>query len=227
MLPVSELSVPALFLAGLAASPHCSVMCGPLQIWQLRGSANRRVALGWVHAGRVLGYSLLGSVAGAIGAQGLTWLPLERYGVWIQVAAALVLVVLGLRYWRRPSPACHAGQGCTAAARAKPRPQGPRLLARGLTWALLPCAALYAVLFLAMLSASAVYGGLLLAAFGLGTVPVLAVGGVLLSRLMQPQRLRRVTAAALMALGAMSALAIPAMAGESLWCRPAFEAAQR
>lgn len=216
---VHELSLPALFIAGLATSPHCGLMCGPLQAWQLRGSRAGSAAPAWVHGGRVLGYSALGGAAGALGAQGLNYLPLERYGGWIQFAAALMLIVLGVRYWRQ-APSCHL-RAQTRAGTPRVAPGAGRLLARGLAWAMLPCAALYATLFLAALSANAAYGALLLAAFGLGTVPLLAGGGALLSALGRPQRLRRVAAVALLSLGAVSALAIPTMAGSAAWCRPA------
>ena len=61
------------FLAGLAGSPHCVLMCGAF------ASACARPApgLGAWHAGRLIGYGALGALAGGFGASvpGPWWLP--------------------------------------------------------------------------------------------------------------------------------------------------------
>jgi uncharacterized protein len=212
---IAELSVPALFVAGLATSPHCALMCGPLQLAQLRRSGGSTQAAAWLHAGRVSGYTALGALAGAVGAQGLMWLPSTSVGAWIQIAAVLVLAGLGLNYLRRPSPAC-----CVPAVRsASGGPVVLRHLARGWAWSLLPCAALYAMLLLAALSASAMHGALLMAAFGLGTVPLVAGSALTLQRrLGSAQTPRRVAALVLLLFAGVAALSI-GFDGDSLWCR--------
>jgi sulfite exporter TauE/SafE len=52
----------------------------------------------------------------------------------------------------------------------------------GLVWGLVPCALVYSVLPLALLSGGAWQGGTVMLAFGLGTLPNLLAAGVLLSR---------------------------------------------
>jgi uncharacterized protein len=214
---VAELSVPALFVAGLATSPHCSLMCGPLQLAQLRHSDGSAQAAAWLHAGRVSGYALLGAGAGWLGAQGLTRLPSPTVGAWIQIAAALVLAGLGLSYLRRPRPGC-----CVPASRvAVHGPRSLRYLARGWVWALLPCAALYAMLLLAALAASAMHGALLMAAFGLGTVPLVAGSAFTLQRrLGSAQTPRRVAALVLLLFAAIAVLSVGFDDG-GWWCRTA------
>jgi uncharacterized protein len=79
-----------------------------------------------------------------------------------------------------------------------------RLMAQGVLWALMPCGILYTVVLLAALGASAVGGLVLLAAFGLGTVPLMGASGGLFGLATRPQRtqtLRRAAGAALVALG--------------------------
>ncbi len=212
---VAELSVPAMFVAGLAAGPHCGVMCGPLQLAQLRRSGNGIAATGWLHAGRVSGYAALGAAAGLLGAQGLTLLPSTMVGSWIQIAAAVVLAGLGLSYWRRPLPTC-----CGPAVRSVS--SGPvflRYLACGWVWALLPCAVLYAMLLLAALSAQATQGALLMAAFGLGTVPMAAGGALVLRRHTgSAQAPRRVAAVLLLLLATATVLSV-GFEGLPAWCR--------
>lgn len=207
-----ELSAPALFLAGVAASPHCGLMCGPLQALQLRGPSPASRAMGWLHLGRVAGYTTLGALAGGLGHGLLPVLPADRAGLWIQITAALILVLLGLSYLRRTrsaSCAVHQSQSsCTALSG----------LGRGMLWALLPCGALYAMLFLAAASADSWSGALLMAAFGLGTVPLLAASGMALSRLRLHSRLRLLTAVTLMALGLASMTFLLNSPAGSLWC---------
>jgi hypothetical protein len=50
----------------------------------------------------------------------------------------------------------------------------------GLVWGLMPCALIYSVLPLALLAGGAWQGGLVMLAFGLGTIPNLLATGVLL-----------------------------------------------
>lgn len=189
-----ELGLFAFAIAGLTASPHCALMCGPVQALQLRGTrpggALRRSIL-LVHAGRIAGYALLGAAVAGGGLLLFRRLPDAALGVPLQALAALILLVLG---WRQLHPA--HGSCCHRAA----APRHPFL--RGLGWALLPCGALYAMLFLAMLSRDPAYAALLMAAFGLGTVPLLGAGGGLLHRAgLGSGRLRRVAAAMLIAVG--------------------------
>ena len=53
----------------------------------------------------------------------------------------------------------------------------------GLVWGLMPCALVYAVLPLALLAGGAVQGAAVMLAFGIGTLPNLLAGGMLVSRL--------------------------------------------
>lgn len=222
--PPVELSLPALFLAGLGTSLHCSLMCGALQGVQLqsRGGMSLQQTLMLIHSGRLLGYTTLGAVAGALGAPLLGWLPAEQGGRVVQVLAAVTLVMAALLHLRK-KPLQHSACGLRKRNGLMRLPEAPRLFIQGLMWAALPCGILYAVLLLAALAGSAVSGALLLAAFGLGTVPLLGMTGGLWGGIIQrasPQHWRATGAAALLALAAVSTWsAVTQPAGLSaIWC---------
>jgi sulfite exporter TauE/SafE len=172
-IPAAGLGAPALFLAGAASGVHCGLMCGAIGIHQARaaGGLPAAAALAWVQAGRILGYALLGALAGAAGQSILLHLPGPRAGQILQALAALGLAGVGLRLLLQGGPpaACCVPQ-------TPPLRRWPRLglLGRGLLWALLPCGLLYSLLLIAALSGSAASGALLTGAFAAGGAPLLA-----------------------------------------------------
>jgi len=217
-----ELSIPALFAAGLAASPHCGLMCGAFQVSQLqtRGQVPLARAAALLHGGRVLGYAAFGGVAGALGQWLLSDLPQADWGRWIQLAAAVLLVGVGVHQYRRPqqrrSGSCHPP---VSPRRWQGLPANLRLFLQGVAWAAMPCGVLYSVLGLAALSGSAGFGAALLAAFGLGSLPVLGGSGALVAYAGGLQAMRRTGAIVLVGMGVTSAwLALWHPAAFSAWC---------
>jgi sulfite exporter TauE/SafE len=174
-IPAASLGAPALFLAGAASGVHCGLMCGAIGIHHARaaGGLPAASALAWVQAGRILGYTLLGALAGALGQSVLLHLPSPRAGQYLQALAALGLAGAGLRLLLRSGapPACCMPPAPPQRCRW---PLRPGLLGRGLLWALLPCGLLYSLLLLAALSGSAGSGALLSGAFAAGGAPLLA-----------------------------------------------------
>jgi len=203
---LAELTAPALFLAGATTSLHCALMCGAVNAAQARshGPVPLPAALALVHAGRVLGYALLGLLAGALGARLAFWLPDVAGGRALQGLAALALIAAGLQQFgvrplvRANHAAClrDGGMGGIGGLTPMGFPPRLRLFSQGLLWALMPCGILYTVVLLAGLTASPVAGFLLLAAFGLGTVPLMGASGGLLRLALRPQRARRLRHAA-------------------------------
>lgn len=195
----------ALFAAGLIGSlAHCSLMCGPLALAQVMarlgaipagpGGELRRLAgaaLLPYHAGRLLTYAGLGALAAA-GAGLLRDLPAARH-----VGAALLALAALLLALQAVPRAGVAGFGGGWARRLGPllaAPTGRRGLLLGLALGLLPCGLLYAALAAAAATGDPARGALAMAAFGLGTVPMLAVIALLGEGLAGHwrQRLRRV-----------------------------------
>lgn len=228
MMPlVVELTAPALFVAGATTSLHCALMCGAINAAQVRsqGPVPLRQTLALVHGGRVLGYALLGALAGAIGGRLALWLPGAPGTGAIQLLASLALIAAGVQQWRGQRRQVHA-DGCGPRVPVSHRlPPRGRLFAQGLLWALMPCGILYTVVLLAALTTSPLAGFMLLAAFGLGTVPLMGVSGGLFGMATRPQDtrgLRHAAGAVLIALGiagaAFAAFSPDALAG--LLCQP-------
>lgn len=168
-------------LMGLAGGPHCLAMCGLAcaGVGKAAGMDSTR-ALAMFHTGRMAGYSLLGAVAGA-SAQSVGWLAQQTsllrpvwtlmllgtfaFGFWMMTAARQPAWVeaAGRQLWGRVRPnASRWGRGA------------PVLL--GALWALMPCSLLYSALLVALLSGSALNGGVTLLLFGLGSTLVMTGG---------------------------------------------------
>jgi len=187
------------WLVGALGALHCLAMCGGLigalatrdlavqPVLPARVIALRQVAY---HAGRVATYVLLGCAFGAAGALALgavDLLPLQRA---LYIAANVFLLLLGVSIaLGTPGSAWLQRMGARAFGRLLPvlqpllrRPGVAGRIAIGLAWGLVPCALVYSVLPLALLSGGAWQGAAVMLAFGLGTVPNLLATGVLLGR---------------------------------------------
>ncbi|MDW8479993.1 MAG: cbb3-type cytochrome oxidase assembly protein CcoS [Xanthomonadales bacterium] len=89
----------AALAAGLAGAPHCLAMCGALgaglcALVAPRPGPEALVVALRLHAGRVLGYALLGVLAGGLGASLAGGLALDPR--WPRAAAGALLLLLGL-----------------------------------------------------------------------------------------------------------------------------------
>jgi uncharacterized protein len=151
----SALTPLAALVAGLATSLHCAAMCGPL-------ACALRVRPIEYHLSRLVSYLLAGVLCGAVGGtiaellQGST----ARIVPW---TFTVVLLVLGLGLEKRlPQPRF------VAALLLRAR------LYRSLGWLtpLLPCGPLWLMLGAAALTGSWWSGGLHMASFALGTIPL-------------------------------------------------------
>ncbi len=175
----------AAFLAGLLGSGHCFGMCGGIagSLGALSGASNRGVA--WpalqFNLGRLLGYALLGALAGGIlGAAGEI-LSLKPLGKWLRGLTALMVLLIGLRFlidwrgvdliekggavlWRRIMP---------LAVRISQRHDWVGRLGLGLCWGFLPCGLVYTVLMTAAATGGAASGATTMLAFGVGTLPAM------------------------------------------------------
>ncbi len=162
MVPV-PLLVGAL-VSGLAGSPHCIAMCGPLV-----GACGPRPAA-W-QVGRLGAYVTLGAVAGQIGSATLLGGPLAS-GVAVVLLCWFAARLAGL------APALpFAVPGYARVASALLRKQGlAARLAFGAMTALMPCGLVWSALAVAVAGGSALAGGAAMAAFWLGGLPLLTFG---------------------------------------------------
>lgn len=173
---------------GLVGGPHCVAMCGAACAGIARAASPRsRQALWTWQLGRLVGYSVLGALAGGT-VQGMGWLGQQTVvlrPVWTMMhVAALLLGLLLVVQARQPAFL----DGWAQAVWRRARPVMTRLGARapavlGVGWALMPCGLLYSALLVASLSASALEGAAIMAAFAVGTMVSLVAGPWLLLRL--------------------------------------------
>ena len=177
-------------LMGLVGGPHCVAMCGAACAGIARGAGDGRagtLALWRFQFSRLLGYSLLGALAGGT-VEGLAWMGthtavLRPLWILLHVAALLLGLILLFR-GRQPSFVDGWGQAVWRSIRPALSRLGPHApVVLGLGWALMPCGLLYSALLVASLSASALSGALLMAAFAIGTMVSLVIGPWLLLRL--------------------------------------------
>lgn len=187
---------------GLAGSLHCVAMCGPLVA--LAGRSPRRMLQ--YHAGRLTAYAAIGLLAGLVGA-GVAHAGFGR-GLSIAAGAGLLLQALSASAWvsggvvgRRVAQAASHVVGTAGAWLRRHGVQGPFTV--GALSGLLPCGLLYAAITAAVgLGSAALAVGFMLA-FGLGTLPLLALVGIAAERFAAhtPVRLRRAGPLMLAALG--------------------------
>lgn len=220
-------------IASLLGSTHCAGMCGAFvlfavatpddapNLWRSRLALNTAYNLG-----RLVTYTLLGAVAGLLGAA----LDLGGSMVGLQQTAAILAGTLmigfgivallrarGIRIRRLPLPAFltrAVAAGHRAVAEASPL---ARAWIVGLLTTLLPCGWLYAFAVTAAGTGSPMYGAAVMALFWLGTLPVLAGIGIGAQALTGPLRARLpvVTSLLLVIVGLYTVfgrLTLPAMA---------------
>jgi uncharacterized protein len=181
----------AAFVAGLLGSPHCIGMCGTFAIL----CGNRLTdALFW-HLGRMTTYALLGALAGAFGGlmPGPSWVAaVVSLALMLWFAAALA----GLVPEPRVSIPGLSRLGAAVSGTANPAAR----YAFGIVIGFLPCGLVYATLGIAVASGAPLAGALAMAAFGLGTAPLLSAFALGLRRVVaRDLRVRRLLAAAVLA----------------------------
>jgi len=183
-----------IFAGGLLGSSHCVGMCGGFVLalggTGQRWTANlrRQIAYG---LGRVFTYIAFGVVAGYGGWRLTTQAPsLVNVQALLSIAAGLLLLVQGLsaagllRLGSRPANggAC-LGSGLFGSLLRATRLRSVFL--GGVVNGLLPCSLVYAYMALAASTGDLWHGGMTMALFGLGTLPLLVLlgscGGSLLS----------------------------------------------
>jgi len=190
-----EVNYLAALLVGLLGGVHCVGMCGGIVATLGIGLPAQRTwpLLLAYNGGRLFSYTLAGAVAGGFGAL-LAGSVAGAWGQWLlALLAALLMIALGLylggwwfgllrlerlggRWWRYLEPTARRLLPVRGVAGAS---------ALGALWGWLPCGLVYSVLIWSLSSGGALNGALLMAAFGLGTLPNLLAMGLLARQLGQ------------------------------------------
>jgi sulfite exporter TauE/SafE len=185
-----------IFIGALVSGWHCALMCGGIAAGLERAKQNpsaeqNAATLRFVsrkklvfeqfltHLGRISTYVLLGVLAGTLGfplwQQG--WLPVQRA---LFALAALIFLFQGYLILTKNKTKTSAWEVWfntkTASLWSKlskslHQPGRNSHFLVGLVWGLVPCGLIYSILPLAFLSGDGLSGGLLMLAFGLGTLP--------------------------------------------------------
>jgi sulfite exporter TauE/SafE/plastocyanin domain-containing protein/copper chaperone CopZ len=200
-----------LFVTGLLTSIHCVGMCGGLMLSQSlsAGAEPGRRDLKPVvlyNLGRVISYTSLGGLVGALGSVLSISLPVKAG---LMLFAALFMVAMGLSlagfgFARRlriqlPWSRGHEdGQGRREA-------RGPLMV--GLLNGLMPCGPLQTMQLFALGTGSAVHGALAMLAFSLGTVPLMSALGLATAAMRggRPRQILRLSGVLVLSLGLVMA----------------------
>jgi sulfite exporter TauE/SafE len=193
----------AVFIASLLGSTHCAGMCGAFVAFAVGAGdpdgpgASKAVLNAAYNLGRLATYAVLGTFAGLVGAA----LDLGGSMVGVQRAAAVfagvlmigfgvvaVLRQVGVRVPRMPLPGVLTRLARAGHERAFALGPVSRAGAVGLLTTLLPCGWLYAFVITAAGTADPLTGALTMAAFWLGTLPIMAALGIGASHLTGPLR---------------------------------------
>jgi sulfite exporter TauE/SafE len=186
------IELPLVLVSGMLGSAHCLGMCGPFALAIGAGAPNWRRNLmrqSCYTAGRVFTYGFLGACAGYAGATlGESAADWVRVPAVLAIVAGLFLIYQGLTTagaipvwngWNKPRRPEGSSPCLTASFFASflrhPRAHGVFLA--GLFTGFLPCGLVYAFLALAASSANLLMGAATMAAFGLGTAPVMIATG--------------------------------------------------
>ena len=175
----------AAFMAGLLGSGPCFAMCGGIagSLGALSGVGNRSLALPAIqfNFGRLLGYAVLGALAGGmLGAAGEI-AALKPLGRWLRGFTAAMILLIGLRFlldWRGLDVIERGGAGLWRrimpfAVRAGRRHDWLGRTGLGICWGFLPCGLVYTVLLTAASTGSAAGGAATMFTFGMGTLPAM------------------------------------------------------
>lgn len=180
-MPVDALVLLAAFASGALGSVHCAAMCGGIATGLSPGRGGLWSAA-LPNLGRVSGYALAGGIVGGFGGGLLGIARMPALGIAMRAAVGLVLVVAGLRMLDRNHRLPAFSGGANAAlwrwlaplrARVWPADTAGKRLALGMLWGWMPCGLSATLLAAAWLQASAAHGALTMAAFGLGTLPMM------------------------------------------------------
>ena len=215
----------AAFVAGLLGGVHCAGMCGGIAAAlsaTARGPAFARSLA--FNAGRIGSYGLAGLLAGATGGALAAAGPVFAVQAVLFVVANVLMLMLGLYVagWSRLVVRLEGAGGALWARMAPlrralfPVDSTPRALAAGAVWGWVPCGLVYGMLTLALASADAVSGALVMVAFGAGTAPTLLAAGVAAQRVLSLRRIpwvRHLAGGALVALAIVGLARVPALAG--------------
>ncbi len=174
---LENINTPALaLLAGAITSMHCVGMCGPIacSLTALKKDETSRIGAATAyHLGRLISYTSIGALLGAVGAAPLEYFHHSSWKLlpWMLVLA-FVAIAFGLEK-KIPRPAFLKRWSTRLRFRVMKLSATRGGLAMGLATPMLPCVPLYMLFALCLATGSALRGAEFALAFAIGTVPML------------------------------------------------------
>lgn len=229
---ISEFSFLGGMLLGLASALHCAGMCGGIAtsltlMFNPQTPTARLQVLLSAQAGKLVAYVAAGALIGSLGSG--VYAAFDQAAAFrvLQWIAAMVLIWVGLTLAGFVSMPAFVDRAVarvsnslnTLFAPVRHSSIGP--FVAGVTWGVVPCPMVYAALFTAMLTGSWLGGVIVMAGFGLGTVPsvtLTAFGASTLTQLDLKGSARLVVGLAIAAFGASTIL--PGSPTASIFCLP-------
>lgn len=181
------IELPLVLLGGLLGSSHCIGMCGGFALTIGVGAPHWGAMLSrqlLYSAGRLFTYAALGGMLGFAGSRLMSeFAPLVRIQAWLSIAAGSLLIVqgmlaTGLVRWPSKSTALAICPMSDVLRAFLHSPRGANFFLAGVATGFLPCGLVYTYLALAMATGALAHGMLIMAAFGLGTVPLMVATGL-------------------------------------------------
>lgn len=172
------------WLLGVFSTPHCLMMCGGLLMaMTTKGSdsknleQNKLALIGQVlklNLGRITSYCVLGLIAGIVGFAFTDLIP--TLIVPMRVISGVLLICTGLyigQWWFGLRHVEGAFLGVWRRIQGRLKAISRSTWLTGLTWGCLPCGLVFTALTMAMSQGCIIDSVAFMAAFGLGTLPVL------------------------------------------------------
>jgi sulfite exporter TauE/SafE len=171
------------FLMGLLGSVHCIGMCGPLVMAlpiSQKSDLQKSISLLLYHLGKIISYTMLGLLFGLFGSQ-FHFFGLQQ-NIAIVIGVIMLIYVFFIKLVKKYNGPLNKVYNLIVKLLGMLFKHQHTLtfLIIGMLNGLLPCGMIYLALTTAMATQSLLYGGLLMAFFGLGTLPALmmvAIGG--------------------------------------------------
>jgi len=180
---------PLAFLMGLFGSLHCAVMCGPIALgmpFQKKSFLQSALQLLLYQLGRILVYTLLGLVVGALGSTIRIYANQKSLGITIGI---LLLLFTAFQYNAKYRRQFSIFQNKLLNPISKLMGTVFKLklwgLFAGMLNGLIPCGMVYLALATALNTANVQAGGMFMFLFGLGTMPLMmmiSIGGIYLKK---------------------------------------------
>ena len=163
---------------GIVGSLHCVGMCGPIIMSIPWSNTQKALQISLYHVGRATTYAIMGALVGGVGQ---LFLP-KDLGVWPALISGSVLVLVFLAQSFPTVLQNNRFPASSIAGFFRSFLKMDSVFSRffmGMVNGILPCGMVYSALAVAILYHNALYSGLFMFLFGIGTSPLL----VLLSRI--------------------------------------------